>query len=28
MDRVAAGDGKAWVRKVHAFVAGLNGKRG
>jgi coenzyme F420-reducing hydrogenase delta subunit len=28
MDRVAAGDGKAWVSKVHAFVAGLNGKRG
>jgi coenzyme F420-reducing hydrogenase delta subunit/NAD-dependent dihydropyrimidine dehydrogenase PreA subunit len=28
MDRVAAGDGKAWVHKIHAFVAGLNGKRG
>jgi NADPH-dependent glutamate synthase beta subunit-like oxidoreductase/coenzyme F420-reducing hydrogenase delta subunit/NAD-dependent dihydropyrimidine dehydrogenase PreA subunit len=28
MDRVAAGDGKAWVNKVHAFVAGLNVKRG
>ncbi len=28
MDRVAAGDGKAWVNKIQAFVAGLNGKRG
>jgi NADPH-dependent glutamate synthase beta subunit-like oxidoreductase/coenzyme F420-reducing hydrogenase delta subunit/NAD-dependent dihydropyrimidine dehydrogenase PreA subunit len=28
MDRVAAGDGNAWVNKVQAFVAGLNGKRG
>jgi coenzyme F420-reducing hydrogenase delta subunit/NAD-dependent dihydropyrimidine dehydrogenase PreA subunit len=28
MDRVAAGDGKAWVNKIGAFVAGLNGKRG
>jgi coenzyme F420-reducing hydrogenase delta subunit len=28
MDRVAAGDGKAWVNKIDAFVAGLNGERG
>jgi coenzyme F420-reducing hydrogenase delta subunit len=28
MDRVAAGDGKAWVNKIHTFLAGLNGKRG
>jgi NADPH-dependent glutamate synthase beta subunit-like oxidoreductase/coenzyme F420-reducing hydrogenase delta subunit/NAD-dependent dihydropyrimidine dehydrogenase PreA subunit len=28
MDRVAAGDGKAWVNKVQAFIAGLNGKQG
>jgi NADPH-dependent glutamate synthase beta subunit-like oxidoreductase/coenzyme F420-reducing hydrogenase delta subunit/NAD-dependent dihydropyrimidine dehydrogenase PreA subunit len=28
MDRVAAGDGKAWVNKIEAFLAGLNGKRG
>ena len=28
MDRVAAGDGKAWVDKVQAFIAGLNGKWG
>jgi coenzyme F420-reducing hydrogenase delta subunit len=28
MNRVAAGDGKAWVNKVQAFVTGLNGKQG
>jgi len=28
MDRVAAGDGKAWVHKIQTFLAGLNGKRG
>jgi coenzyme F420-reducing hydrogenase delta subunit/NAD-dependent dihydropyrimidine dehydrogenase PreA subunit len=27
LDRVAAGDGKAWVNKVQAFIAGLNGKQ-
>jgi NADPH-dependent glutamate synthase beta subunit-like oxidoreductase/coenzyme F420-reducing hydrogenase delta subunit/Pyruvate/2-oxoacid:ferredoxin oxidoreductase delta subunit len=27
MDRVAAGDGKAWVNKIQAFVAGLNGNQ-
>ena len=27
MDRVAAGDGKAWVNKVQAFLAGLNGEQ-
>ena len=28
MDRVAAGDGKAWVNKIQTFVAGLNGNQG
>ena len=28
MDRVAAGDGKAWVHKIQTFLAGLNGKQG
>lgn len=28
MDRVAAGDGKAWVNKIQTFIAGLNGNQG
>ncbi len=28
MDRVAAGDGKAWVAKIQSFIAGLNANQG
>jgi coenzyme F420-reducing hydrogenase delta subunit len=28
MDRVADGDGEAWIEKVQSFVVGLNGNRG
>ena len=28
LDRVAAGDGHAWVNKIQAFLAGLNGEQG
>ena len=28
LDRLKAGDGKAWVNKIQAFLAGLNGNQG
>jgi coenzyme F420-reducing hydrogenase delta subunit/NAD-dependent dihydropyrimidine dehydrogenase PreA subunit len=28
MDRLAAGDGQAWVNKIQTFLAGLNGNQG